>query len=394
MAKAMVTDATRMAVLTKKGAARARSGHPWIYRSDVANAAGEAGDVVRVVDRAGRFLGRAFYNPKSEITLRIATRDDEEIDEAFFRSRIERAQRYRESLKIDAGAYRLLHSEADGVPGLVADRYGDYFVLQVGSAAIERRIGWVLATLEELFAPAGILLRGDAAARRREGLVIKVEVLSGEVPDSVIVHEGPVRYRAGLRGGQKTGGFLDQRENHLAAASYVRGRILDVFSYAGGFALHAARVAETVEAVDASGPALQAARENAELNGLSNVAFTRANAFDLLRERSDAGGRYDAVILDPPAFAKTKRDLPRARRAYKEINLRAMKLLAPGGTLVTCSCSYHFSRELMEETLRSAAVDAGRTVRVREWRGQSQDHPEILTIPETRYLKCAVLESL
>src|SRR5215210_1866454 len=394
MAKAMVTDATRMAVLTKKGAARARSGHPWIYRSDVANAAGEAGDVVRVVDRAGRFLGRAFYNPKSEITLRIATRDDEEIDEAFFRSRIERAQRYRESLKIDAGAYRLLHSEADGVPGLVADRYGDYFVLQVGSAAIERRLHWILAVLQDLFTPAGILLRGDVTSRGREGLVTKVEVLSGEVPDSVIVHEGPVRYRAGLRGGQKTGGFLDQRENHLAAASYVRGRTLDVFSYAGGFALHAARVGETVEAVDASGPALQAARENAELNGLSNIAFTRANAFDVLRERSDAGTRYDAVILDPPAFAKTKRDLPRARRAYKEINLRAMKLLAPGGTLVTCSCSYHFSREFMEETLRSAAADAGRTVRVREWRGQSQDHPEILTIPETRYLKCAVLECL
>lgn len=394
MTKATATDATRMAVLTKRGAARARSGHPWIYRSDVADAVGEAGDVVRVVDRAGRFLGHAFYNPKSEITLRIATREDEEINEAFFRSRIEKARDYRESLKIDAGAYRLLHSEADGIPGLVADRYGDYFVLQVGSAAIERRLGWILAALEELFAPAGILLRGDAAARRREGLTTKVEVLSGAVPDSVVVYEGPVRYRAGLRGGQKTGGFLDQRENHLAAASYVRGRVLDVFSYAGGFALHAARVAETVEAVDASGPALQAARENAELNGLSNIAFTRANAFDLLRERSDAGTRYDAVILDPPAFAKTKRDLPRAQRAYKEINLRAMKLLVPGGILVTCSCSYHFSRELMEETLRFAAADAGRTVRVLEWRGQAADHPEILTIPETHYLKCAVLECL
>lgn len=394
MTKAMGTDATKMAVLTKRGAARARSGHPWIYRSDVADAAGEAGDVVRVVDRAGRFLGHAFYNPKSEITLRIATSQDEEINEAFFRSRIKRAQRYRESLRIDAGAYRLLHSEADGIPGLVADRYGDYFVLQVGSGAIERRLHWIVAVLEDLFAPAGILLRGDATSRGREGLATKVEVLSGEVPDSVVVHEGPVRYRAGLQRGQKTGGFLDQRENHLAAAHYVRGRVLDVFSYAGGFALHAARVAETVEAVDASGPALQAARENAGLNGLSNIAFTRANAFDLLRERSAVETRYDAVILDPPAFAKTKRDLPRARRAYKEINLRAMKLLAPGGILVTCSCSYHFSRELMEETLRSAAADAGRIVRVREWRGQAQDHPEILTIPETRYLKCAVLECL
>jgi 23S rRNA (cytosine1962-C5)-methyltransferase len=233
-------------------------------------------------------------------------------------------------------------------------------------------------------------------ARKREGLTNKVEVLSGEVPDSVVVHEGPVRYRAELRGGQKTGGFLDQRENHLAAARYVErcseARVLDVFSYAGGFALHAARVAETVEAVDASEPALRAARENAELNGLSNITFNRANAFGALRERSDAGTRYDVVILDPPAFAKIKRDLSGARRAYKEINLRAIKLLSPGGTLVTCSCSYHFSREHMEDTLRSAAADAGRTVRVREWRGQALDHPEILTIPETRYLKCVVLE--
>ena len=386
------TNATRAAVLTKRGAARSRSGHPWIYRTDVAEAAGEAGDVLRVVDRGGRFLGRAFYNPKSEITLRIATREDEEINEAFFRAHLERAWAYRKSLNIDADAYRLLHAEADGVPGLVIDRYGDFFVLQVGSAAIERRLDRIVAAIGDLFAPTGILLRGDSAARRREGLSIGVRVLSGQVPDFVVVREGPIRYRACLWTGQKTGSFLDQRENRLAAARYARGRVLDVFSYAGGFALHAARTAGFVEAVDASGDALEAARANAELNGLSNITFTRANAFDLLRERSDAGERYDLVILDPPAFAKTKRDLPAATRAYKEINLRAMKLLKSGGVLVTCSCSYHFSRELVGETLRSAAADAGRTVRAREWRGQAQDHPEVLTIPETRYLKCAVLE--
>jgi 23S rRNA (cytosine1962-C5)-methyltransferase len=386
------TKTTRVAVLTKRGAARARSGHPWIYRSDIAEASGETGDIVRVMDRGGHLLGYAFYNPESEITLRIATREDEEINEAFFRARIERAKAYRESLNIDADAYRLLHAEADGIPGLVVDRYGEHLVLQAGSAAVEHRLDWIVATLEDLFAPAGILLRGDVAARRREGLATGVRVLSGKVPDSVIVREGPVRYRAHLWTGQKTGGFLDQRENHLAAARYASGRVLDVFAYAGGFALHAARVVDSVEGVDASGDALEAARANAELNGFSNIAFTRANAFDLLRERSDAGERYDVVILDPPAFAGTKRDLPAAIRAYKEINLRAMKLLAPGGVLVTCSCSYHFSRELMEETLRSAAADAGRTVRVREWRGQAQDHPEILTIPETRYLKCAILE--
>src|ERR671932_258187 len=278
MTRTTMKNATRVAVLTRRGAARARSGHPWIYRSDVAEATGVAGDVARVVDRSGRFLGHAFYNPKSEITLRIATREDEEINEAFFRTRIERAWAYRESLNIDADAYRLLHAEADGIPGLVADRYDNLLVLQVGSAAVEQRLDPIVAALEDLFAPAGILLRGDATARRREGLATGVRVLSDDVPDSVVVHEGPVRYRADLWGGQKTGGFLDQRENHLAAADHVRGKVLDVFSYAGGFALHAARVAETVEAVDASEPALQAARENAGLNGLSNITFTRANA--------------------------------------------------------------------------------------------------------------------
>lgn len=383
---------TPEAVVTNRGAARVRSGHPWIYRSDVADAAGEPGDIVRVLDRRSGFLGRAFYNPKSEITLRIATREDEPIDESWFRTRIQKAIAYRESLKIDADAYRILHAEADGVPGLVADRYGDHFVLQVGAAAVEQRLEWVTAALEELLAPAGILLRGDTAVRKREGLEVGVRVLSGDVPESVIVREGSVRYRAELWTGQKTGGFLDQRENHIAAGRYARGRVLDVFSYVGGFALHAARNAVTVECVDASEPALEAARENAALNGFENLTFTRSNAFDLLRARSDAGERYDTVILDPPAFAKTKRDLSGARRAYKEINLRAMKLLAPGGILITCSCSYHLSRELMEETLRDAAADAGTTMRVREWRGQALDHPEILTIPETHYLKCAVLE--
>lgn len=383
---------TPQAVVTNRGAARVRSGHPWIYRSDVADAAGEAGDVVRVVDRRGNFLGRAFYNPRSQISLRVITREDEAIDRSWFRNRINKAIAYRDSLQIDADAYRLLHSEADGLPGLIVDRYGDHLVLQVGAAAVERCLEWITAALEDRLAPAGILLRGDTAARKREGLEVGVRVLSGDMPESVVVREGPVRYRAELWRGQKTGGFLDQRENHIAAGRYASGRVLDIFSYAGGFALHAARKAATVECVDASGPALESARANAALNGYENLVFSRANAFDLLRERSDAGESYDMVVLDPPAFAKTKRELPKARRAYKEINLRAMKLLAPGGILVTCSCSYHLSRELMQETLRDAAADAGAAMRVREWRGQALDHPEILTIPETHYLKCAVLE--
>ncbi len=380
------------AVLKDRGAVRARSGHPWIYSSDVVEASGEAGDVVSVFDRRGNFLGCAFYNPRSEITLRIAERSDAPLDERWLKGRLARALAYRDSLKIDADAYRLLHAEADGIPGLVVDRYGDYLVLQVGSAAVERRLDWIVSALKELLAPAGILLRADSTSRKREGLDTTVRLLAGEVPKSVIVREGSVRYRADLWKGQKTGGFLDQRENHLAAGCYAFGRVLDVFSFAGGFALHAARRAETVEAIDASAPALGAARANAELNGLTNITFTTANAFDLLRERSDGGEEHDTVILDPPAFAKAKRDLPRALRAYKEINLRAMKLLGPGGILVTCSCSYHLSREAFGDTLRSAAADVGRTMRVREWRGQARDHPEILTIPETRYLKCVVLE--
>ena len=381
-------------VLRDRGAARVRAGHPWVYRSDVAGVDGEAGNVVRVTDRRGDFLGLAFYNARSEISLRVATREDEPVDERWFYGRIRQALAYRKSLRIDADAYRVLHAEADGVPGLVVDRYGDYLVLQVGSVAVEQRLGWVVSALEDLLDPAGILLRADSLARKREGLDTAVRVLSGEVPENVVVREGPVRYRAHLWKGQKTGSFLDQRENHLAAGRYVGegGRVLDVFSYAGGFAVHAARRAASVEAVDSSGAALDAARDNAALNGLSNITFTRKNAFDALRERSDAGERYDAVILDPPAFAKTKRDLPAAIRAYKEINLRAIKLLGQGGILVTCSCSYHFSRELMQDTLRSAAADAGRPMRVREWRGQAADHPELLTVPETRYLKCAVLE--
>ena len=381
------------ATLTNRGAARVRSGRPWVYRSDVAEAVGEAGDVVRVVDRRGRFLGRAFYNPRSEISLRLAERTESAIDESWFANRLEKAAKYRESLGIDADAYRILHAEADGVPGLVVDRYGDYLVLQVGSAAVERRLEWVIRALQQLLKPAGILARNDFATRKKEGLDAGLRVLAGEVPESILVREETIRYRAEPWRGQKTGGFLDQRENHLAAGRYAFGRVLDVFSYAGGFALHAAQKAETAEAVDSSSPALEAGRANARLNGLENVSFTRSNAFDLLRKRSESGERYDTIILDPPAFAKTKRELTGARRAYKEINLRAMKLLAPGGVLVTCSCSYHFSREMMQETLRDAAADAGRTLRVREWRGQSTDHPEILTIPETRYLKCAVLEA-
>jgi 23S rRNA (cytosine1962-C5)-methyltransferase len=382
----------RTARLTRRGAARVRSGHPWVYRSDVAQASGEPGDVVRVLGPNGAPLGRAFFNPDSEISIRLATYGDEDLDGGWFRDRLSAAIAYRESLDVDATALRLVHAEADGLPGLICDRYDEYLVLQVGSAAVERRLDWILEILHERLEPRGILLRGDSAARKREGLETGVRVLRGDVPESIVVREGPVSYWARPHDGQKTGGFLDQRENHLAAGRYARGRVLDVFSYAGGFALHAARGADSVEAVDSSGPALEMACRNAELNGLSNITFTRENAFDVLRSRSDRGEQYDVVVLDPPAFAKSRREVSRARRAYKEINLRAMRLLAPGGILVTCSCSYHFTREILDETLRSAAADAGASMRVVEWRGQSADHPVLLNVPETHYLKCAILQ--
>jgi 23S rRNA (cytosine1962-C5)-methyltransferase len=391
----------RTAVLTKRGAKRARSGHPWIYRSDVAEASGEPGDAVRVTDGAGRCLGTAFYNPGSEITLRIADRGDVNLYRDWVRSRLHAAVAYRDTLTtltMDSEAHRLVHAEADGIPGLVVDRYGLYAVLQVGSAAVERRLPWIVECLSEMPGVEGILLRGDTASRKREGLPSRVETLYGDVPESVVVREGSVSYVARLGEGQKTGGFLDQRENHLAAGRYAadlgQGRILDAFSYAGLFGLHAARSAPgaEVEAVDSSQGALDAGAENARLNGLDNLHLTRANAFDLLRERSRSGEAYDLIVLDPPAFAKGKRDLPKARRAYKEINLRAMNLLSPGGLLFTCSCSYHLSREAFGETLSSAAADVGATMRVREWRGQAVDHPELLSVPETAYLKCAVLQ--
>ncbi|CAN5614919.1 class I SAM-dependent rRNA methyltransferase [soil metagenome] len=383
------------AVVGGRGAKRVRSGHPWVYRSDVEVMAGGAGDVVRVVDRGRNFLGMAFGNPESEISLRVASRLDEEIGEEWFREKVRKALDLRRSLEIDASAYRLVHSEADGIPGLIVDKYGEYLVLQVGATAVERRLDIVVGILGDEIEASGVLLRGDTASRKKEGLDREVRVLGGEVPESVVIREGEVRYAASLRGGQKTGSFLDQRENHLAAGRISKGRVLDVFTYAGGFALHAAKNADSIEAVDASGPALDAARKNAELNGIEDITFTRSNAFDLLRGRSDDGEKYDTIILDPPAFAKSKRELPKARRAYKEINLRAMKMLDPdGGILITCSCSHHLSREMFEETLRSAAGDAGANMRVVEWRGQAGDHPETLTIPETGYLKCAVLRRM
>jgi 23S rRNA (cytosine1962-C5)-methyltransferase len=382
------------AVVSTKGAARWASGHPWIYRSDVLDAPrGEAG-VVAVADRRGRVIGQALYSPKSEIRLRLLATGAATIDAQWWRFRIAAAAARRES--VAASAYRVVHGEGDGLPSLIVDRYGPYVVAQLLSAGLEARRADVLAAIREALEPQGILLRNDATVRRHEGLSLEVETVYGEVPDAVEVREGDVRYLAAPRTGQKTGAFLDQRENRQLVAAHTRagGRALDVFTYHGSFALHLARRAATVLAVDQSGEALARGAQHAALNGLANITWREANAFDLLRELERGGETFDTIVLDPPAFAKTKASVPRALGGYKEINLRAMRLLAPGGVLFTCSCSYHVHRNDFQAMLEDAAGDAGRRLELTALTGAAPDHPQILTIPETGYLKGTLLRAV
>lgn len=381
-------------VVKRRGAERISGGHLWIYRSDVHRAQAAAGDVVRVTDEQGKFIGRAFWSDRSQIALRFLTRRDEPVDRAFFAARIRAAAEYRALVVEDTDCCRLLYGEGDLLPSLIVDRYGDYLVMQTLSQGTDRLKEQFMELLQEQFTPRGILERNDAKSRLLEGLPQTITLVSGEVPEEVAARMNGIVFRFDLRRGQKTGAFLDQRENYLVAGRYVRGEVLDCFTYQGGFALHAARRAERVEAVDSSAEALHAARANAECNGTVNVSFREANVFDLLKEYDQAGRRFDAVILDPPAFAKSRDAIEAARRGYKEINLRGLKLLRPGGTLVTCSCSYHVPESLLGEILWEAAVDVGAEMRVVERRGAGRDHPALLTVPETMYLKCFILRRL
>ncbi|HUR00271.1 MAG TPA: class I SAM-dependent rRNA methyltransferase [Gemmatimonadaceae bacterium] len=382
-----------VARVSAKGARRWLSGHPWIFRTDLTERPVVDAGAVLVHDNRGKPLGWALWSPKSEISLRLLDSDPNAIiDQAWWDERIASSIARRASLEGHTNAMRLVHGEGDGCPSLVCDRYAECLVVQFMSAGLETFREQILTSLLSLAEPAGILARNDVPLRSKEGLPRETVVLYGEVPAEIEVHEYGVRFLAAPFTGQKTGAFIDQRENRHFAGSVARGRALDCFSYHGSFALHLARKATHVTALDSSGPALLRAAGNAALNSLSNISFVEANAFDYLREKEREGATFDTIVLDPPAFAKTKPALPGALRGYKDINMRAMRLLAPGGLLYTASCSFHLTKPLFLEMLQDAAADSGRRVAIRALTGQPLDHPEVLTIPETGYIKGALLE--
>ncbi len=379
------------AVITRKGADRVRAGHPWIYRSDVSDLQAGRGEVVEVRDGRGALLGRALSSSESQITLRMLTRDDTPVDRAFWKARLASAIAVRDRLGLDATAMRLVHGEADLLPSLVVDRYDDVLVVQTLSQGTDAQRETIVSLLVELLRPRGVLLRNDPKVRTLEGLPQEIALAYGEVPDQVEVREGPVTYLADPWRGQKTGLFLDQSENHAAAARYARGRALDAFSYHGGFALRLSPLVDHVLALDSSADAVAAIAANAARQGMANIEAREANVFDALRELERGDDRFDTIVLDPPAFAKHKGAVPKAISGYKDINLRALRLLKPGGHLVTCTCSAHVDEGMFGGIILSAATDAQIPVVVVEKRMQARDHPVLLSVPETYYLKCFVL---
>jgi 23S rRNA (cytosine1962-C5)-methyltransferase len=391
-------------LVSRRGADRLRAGHPWIYKSDIASVHAGSGDLVRVTTEHKRVLGWAWYSSSSQIALRLlqgseGSKGSKGFDEhAYIAQRLDAAIAYRKSLDIEATAFRLVHAEADRLPGFIVDQYGDgtdiWLVIQTLCQATDRRQAELVEALVARVKPRGVLTRNDPKVRQLEGLDLRVEVVHGDVPDAIDVREGQTTLRADLRHGQKTGLFLDQRENHATAAAYARGHALDAFSYQGGFALAMARRADTVLALDSSAPAVAAIRENAERNGLTNVEAREVNVFDELRELEVSSERFDTIVLDPPAFAKNRASVDRAAAGYKEINLRAMKLLTSGGHLITCSCSHHVDEALFLAILESAAADAHVPMALVERRQQAPDHPVLLGVPETSYLKCIVLRRM
>jgi 23S rRNA (cytosine1962-C5)-methyltransferase len=379
------------AVVSRRGEDRIHAGHPWIYRSDVTSVDAASGDVVAVLSGTRRRLGDALFSDASQITLRMVSQGDARFGEEGWRDRIRAAVAFRETLTIDATAYRLVHGEADGLPSLIVDRYDEWLVVQALSQATDRHLPAIVEALVSLLGPKGILARNDPKVRALEGLEQHVSVLHGEVPAAIEVREGPISYRVDPWHGQKTGLFLDQRENREAAARYAHGRVLDAFSYHGGFALYLAPGCESVLALDASADAVARIGENAARNNLAHVTAREGNVFDELRYFERDGTRFDTIVLDPPAFAKNKASVEKALSGYKDINLRALRLLTPGGVLVTCSCSYNVDEPLFLQVLAEAAADVRAHVTILEKRMQGRDHPVLLTVPETYYLKCMIL---
>jgi 23S rRNA (cytosine1962-C5)-methyltransferase len=381
--------------VNRKAADRVASGHPWIFTSDVVNLDGALpGAAVKVADPRGRALGTAHFSSASQIALRMLSAQVEPVDREFYRKRLQAAEEHRRTI-VPAGtdAYRVVHGEADLLPALVVDRYGDYLVMQTLDQGMDAAKQQIAECLAEMYQPRGIVARNDVAVRTKEQLPLETTILAGEIPDSVTLKINGLTMQADLLHGQKTGIFLDQRENYRAAAHYARGgKALDCFTSTGGFALHLASTCETVEAVDSSENALNTARANAAANQIANIHFHEADVFDVLASHSSARRQYSLVVLDPPAFTKSRKNLDPAIAGYKEINLRALRLLQPGGILVTCSCSHHLSESNLLELVAEAALDSNRTLRVLERRTQSQDHPILLTVPETLYLKCLILQ--
>lgn len=389
--------------LAKGRQKRVEEGHPWIYQTEIERVEGEfsPGDVVDVADHRGRFLARGYINPRSTIAVRIFTRRPEEIDRDFFRRRILSAWEFRQRIFLpgqqETDALRVIYGEADFLPGLIVDKFADYLVVQTLTLGIDRWKPVLVDLLQEILQPKGIFERNDASVRLREGLDLSKGWLSGEGDPRVVIQEHGLRFYVDLAGGQKTGYYLDQRENRAAIRHLVSGaRVLDCFCYTGAFALHAAKYgAREVLGIDFSEEAVNLARENASLNGLADrCAFFVGNAFDELRSLERSGAAFDVIVLDPPAFTKSRATLENALRGYKEINLRAMRLLPRGGFLVTCCCSYHVSESLFLEVVRDAARDARRALRLVELRRQAPDHPVLLGYDESYYLKCLILQVL
>ncbi|HEY3580297.1 MAG TPA: class I SAM-dependent rRNA methyltransferase [Pyrinomonadaceae bacterium] len=383
--------------VTKRGADRVRRGHLWIYRSDVGKVDAERGSVVAVRDERGNFIGQALYSNASQIALRFLTQTQEEIDRDWWRARL-RAAATRRNIPGDTNAYRLVYSEGDLLPSLIVDRYHDVLVLQTLSQGTETLKSLFAEILIEEFQPRAVIERNDARVRELEGLPLISATVYGEAPDELEILQHGLRFVVSPGAGQKTGSFLDQRENRIAARAAAqttnRGRALDCFTFNGAFALHLASVCEEVIGIDISADAIAAAQHNARLNEMNNVEFREANVFDALREFETRGERFDAIVLDPPAFAKNRASLKSAVRGYKEINLRALKLLHPGGVLITCTCSYHVAEDLFLEIVGEAAIDARRRVQIIEKRMQASDHPVLIGMPETYYLKCVIARVL